>query len=66
MKDLRKCVNLSIENEEERPDTSLRITGSRSGQDQEVVVTSTNITPAERFESMWKWEEEGMWRERRE
>ena len=52
MKDLRKCVNLSIENEEERPDTSLRITGSRSGQDQEVAVTSTNITSAERFESM--------------
>ena len=66
MNDLRKCVNLSIENEEERPNKSMRITRSRSGQDQRVAVASTNITPLEPFEGMGKWEEEGIWRERRE
>ena len=66
MKDLRKYVNLSIEDEEERPNNSIQITRDRIGHDQEVAVQSTDRSPLVRNESMWKWEEEWMWREKRE
>ena len=61
MKDLRKCVNLSIENQEER----YVPTNNRESKWAKSSSKSTTFTPAEDLKVMGhEWEEEGMLGER--